>query len=212
MHRPIRSLLASFAVLATGLASCGSAEKNVSSAPASGGATAYFAGGCFWCVESDFEHVAGVSEAVSGYAGADMQNPTYKNHGDHAEYVEVRYDPSKVSYSQLVDTFFKTIDPFAVNAQFCDKGRAYRSGILYSTDAEKKVAEAAKAAVEAKFGKPVATEIVALKKFWVAEDYHQDYYKKNKIRYKYYRGGCGRDARVREIWGEEAGGLSSHYK
>jgi peptide-methionine (S)-S-oxide reductase len=130
MRRPIRYLLTGLTGLATGLVSCDTADKSVPSATAhtaAGGAIAYFAGGCFWCVESDFEDVAGVSEAVSGYAGGELQNPTYKNHADHAEVVEVRYDPLTVTYEQLVNTFWRTIDPFAVNRQFCDAGRSYRS-------------------------------------------------------------------------------------
>ena len=201
--------------IAIALTSCGSDHPEpepVKVHTASGGALAYFAGGCFWCIESDFEHVAGVSEVVSGYGGADMLNPTYENHGDHAEIVEIRYDPSKVTYAELVDTFWKTIDPFAVNRQFCDSGRAYRSAIFYSNATEQEIARSTKTTLEKRFGKPIATEISAHEKFWIAEGYHQDYYKKNPLRYKYYRNACGRDNRVKEIWGDEAGGLSSHYQ
>ncbi len=195
------------------LAGCGSPEKALTPTDtylASGGATAYFAGGCFWCVESDFEHVPGVSEVISGYAGGTMPNPTYENHGRHAEAVEVRYDPAKVTYEQLVSTFWRTIDPFAVDRQFCDAGRSYRSAIFYSDSSEKEVATRTKGEVATRFGKSVATEIEPLTQFWPAEGYHQDYYKKNGIRYKYYRSNCGRDDRVKEIWGDEAGGLSKH--
>ena len=213
MHRPTRTLIFALVLFAAGCSGCRTADKPTPSATAhvaAGGAVAYFAGGCFWCVESDFERVVGVSEAVSGYAGGNLQNPTYERHGDHAEVVEVRYDPSEVSYEELVHTFWRTIDPFAVDQQFCDSGRSYRSAILYSNDDEKAVAESTKAALTKRFKKPIATEIVALKEFWPAEGYHQDYSKKNKLRYKYYRNACGRDDRVREIWGDEAGGLSSH--
>jgi peptide-methionine (S)-S-oxide reductase len=209
MKHPLRPVL--IALLATGFASCGSPDESVLSTESyaeAGGATAYLAGGCFWCVESDFEHVPGVSEVISGYAGGDLENPTYENHGDHTEAVEVRYDPAKVTYEELVHIFWRTIDPFAVDKQFCDSGRSYRSAILYSNAAEKAVAESTKAAVAEQFGKSVATEIVPLTMFWPAEGYHQDYYKKNGLRYKYYRNGCGRDKRVKEIWGDEAGGLS----
>ena len=195
------------------IAACDTKTKDIPSTAdfvKSGGRTAYFAGGCFWCVEKDFEHVAGVSEVISGYSGGALENPTYKNHGDHAEIVEIRYDPKKVTYEQLVNTFWRTIDPFAVDKQFCDVGRSYRASIFYSNDEEKKIAETTKAAIEKKFNQRVGTEIVAFKKFWKAEEYHQDYYKKNPVRYKYYRNGCGRDARVKEIWGDEAGGLSKH--
>ncbi|MCB1099176.1 MAG: peptide-methionine (S)-S-oxide reductase MsrA [Verrucomicrobiae bacterium] len=213
MHR---SLFIFLSLLAISLTGCSTADKKTvptaSAFAQSGGAIAYFAGGCFWCVESDFEHVEGVTEVVSGYTGGDLHQPTYENHGDHAEAVEVRYDPSKVSYEQLVHTFWRTVDPFAVDRQFCDSGRSYRSAIFYSNEEEKGIAEAAKTAVEQRFKKSVATEVVALKEFWPAEEYHQDYYKQNGLRYKYYRNACGRDARVREIWGDEAGGLSSHYQ
>ncbi|MGK0188557.1 MAG: peptide-methionine (S)-S-oxide reductase [Verrucomicrobiales bacterium] len=202
--------------LTLSLSGCTSADRksvpSVIEHTSAGGSIAYFAGGCFWCVESDFEGVTGVSEAISGYAGGALENPTYKNHGDHTEVVEVRYDPSQVTYEQLVDTFWRTIDPFAVDRQFCDAGRSYRSAIFYSNAEEQRIAESSKKAVEKQFGKSVATEITGLTAFWMAEEYHQDYHTRNVIRYAYYRNACGRDARVKEIWSDEAGGLSDHYK
>lgn len=170
--------------------------------------TAIFAGGCFWCVEEAFEKVPGVSKAVSGYIGGTTPNPTYEQvaakQTGHAEAVEVTYDPSKVSYSQLVDWFWRNIDPFDANGQFCDKGSPYRSGIHYRGDAQKKVAEASKAALEAsgRFKQKIATELVAAGTFYPAEDYHQDYYKKNAARYQYYKFSCGRAQRLEAIWGK----------
>lgn len=170
--------------------------------------TAIFAGGCFWCVEEAFEKVPGVSKAVSGYIGGTTPNPTYEQvaakQTGHAEAVEVTYDPSKVSYSQLVDWFWRNIDPFDAHGQFCDKGSPYRSGIHYRGDAQKKVAEASKAALEAsgRFKQKIATELVAAGTFYPAEDYHQDYYKKNAARYQYYKFSCGRAQRLEAIWGK----------
>lgn len=170
--------------------------------------TAIFAGGCFWCVEEAFEKVPGVSKAVSGYIGGTTPNPTYEQvaakQTGHAEAVEVTYDPSKVSYSQLVDWFWRNIDPFDANGQFCDKGSPYRSGIHYRGDAQKKVAEASKAALDAsgRFKQKIATELVAAGTFYPAEDYHQDYYKKNAARYQYYKFSCGRAQRLEAIWGK----------
>lgn len=169
--------------------------------------TAIFAGGCFWCTESDFEKLPGVLHAVSGYTGGTEQNPTYEQVSaratGHTEAVEVTYDPAKVSYAQLVEFHWRHIDPTAKNQQFCDSGPQYRSGIYWKTPEQKKIAEASKDALE-KSGvlkAPIQTEILAATTFWPAEDYHQDYAKKNPVRYRYYRSGCGRDARLKELWG-----------
>jgi peptide-methionine (S)-S-oxide reductase len=168
-------------------------------------AVATFAGGCFWCMESDFEKLPGVIGAVSGYTGGHTVNPTYEDSSSgttgHAEAVEVTYDTSKLSYDQVLDYYWHHIDPLTANAQFCDHGSQYRSAIFYHNDQEKRAALASKATLEKKLGKPFATEIVAAGPFYKAEDYHQDYYKKNPVRYNYYRYGCGRDARVKEVWG-----------
>lgn len=170
-------------------------------------ATAVFAGGCFWCVEADFEKVAGVLAAESGYTGGKTVNPTYHDVGGggtgHTEAVKVTYDPAKVSYATLLDYFWHHIDPTVKDKQFCDTGSQYRSAIFYKDEAQKAVVEASKAAF-LKSGKlkEIYTEIVPEVAFYPAEDYHQDYYKKNPVRYKFYRLNCGRDARVAEVWGK----------
>lgn len=168
--------------------------------------TAIFAGGCFWCVESDFDKVKGVTSTVSGYTGGTSENPTYKNYvgGGHREAVEIKYDPTVVSYAELLKTFFRTVDPTDGGGQFCDRGFSYSTAI-YTLDAEQvNEAKAAAADAEAVLGKKIATEIVAATKFWPAEGYHQDYHHKNPIRYTYYRTSCGRDRTVEKLWGEQA--------
>jgi methionine-S-sulfoxide reductase len=170
--------------------------------------TAIFAGGCFWCVEEAFEKVPGVTAAVSGYIGGTVANPTYQQVSGgatgHAEAVQVTYDPGKVTYKQLVDWFWRNIDPLDAAGQFCDKGSEYRSAIFYSGDAQKKIAEDSKQALQAsgRFKQPIVTEITAAGPFYLAEDYHQDYYKKNEKRYQFYKFGCGRVQRLEQIWGK----------
>ena len=169
-------------------------------------AKAYFAGGCFWCTESDFEKLDGVVEAVSGYMGGHAANPTYKAVSagvtGHTEAVEVHYNPSQISYEALLAHFWPSIDPLTANAQFCDKGSQYRSAIFVANAQERAAAETSKANVEKQLGKPVVTEINDFAPFTAAESYHQDYYKKNPVRYRYYRHGCGRDARLEQLWGK----------
>ena len=184
-------------------------QQMESSQSASGpGATAIFAGGCFWCVEQDFEKLPGVLEVESGYTAGWTENPSYGSvsHGNtgHAEAVKVHYDPEKISYGQLVEYFWRHIDPTVKDRQFCDTGTAYRSGIYWQNEAERKVAEASRDALLAsgRF-KSIHTELAPATTFWRAEEYHQDYYKKNPLRYGYYRTVCGRDARVAAIWGEK---------
>ena len=180
-------------------------------APAQGPtAKAIFAGGCFWCVESDFDKVPGVISTTSGYTGGTVANPTYeqvshKNTG-HAESVLVVYDPSKVTYGQLLDRYWHSIDPTTKDAQFCDHGSPYRTAIFTLDEAQAKAAQASLAALEKSkpFKEPIVTQIVPAGPFYPAEDYHQDYYKKNPIRYQYYRSTCGRDARLKQLWGEKA--------
>lgn len=168
-------------------------------------ATAVFAGGCFWCTESDFEKLPGVVAAESGYTGGKTANPSYEavsaGHTGHTEAVRVTYDPDKVSYAQLVEFFWRTIDPTEKDRQFCDVGDQYRSGIYWGTDAERQVAEASLAKLKAsgRF-KNIYTEVKKADPFYVAEDYHQDYYKKNAVRYSYYRFSCGRDAQIKRVW------------
>ena len=171
-------------------------------------ATAVFAGGCFWCMESDFEKLPGVTTVVSGYAGGHTVNPTYEQSSSgttgHAESVQVTYDPGKVSYDQLVDYFWHHIDPLTANAQFCDHGSQYRAVIFYANETENQAATASKAKYEKQLGKPIVTEIVKAGPFYPAEEDHQDYYEKNPVRYEFYRKGCGRDARLKELWGARA--------
>ncbi len=166
--------------------------------------TAIFAGGCFWCVESDFEAVPGVREVVSGYTGGEMANPTYRNHGQHLEGARVFYDDTKVSYAQLLHVFWRSIDPTDDGGQFCDRGHAYTTAVFVANEEERKLAEESKAEAAEKLGKTIVTPIRDAGAFTDAEDYHQDYYKKNPARYDYYRRGCGRDARIEALWGEEA--------
>jgi peptide-methionine (S)-S-oxide reductase len=166
--------------------------------------TAIFAGGCFWCIEKDFEHVAGVVDVVSGYTGGSLKNPTYRNHQGHREAVKITYDDSKVSYDQLLNIFWRTVDPTDDGGQFCDRGYAYSTAV-YALDGDQlSLAQASKKQAAADLNQPIATEI-AMSSFWTdSEGYHQDYYKKNPVRYKYYRYRCGRDQRVKQLWGEQA--------
>jgi peptide-methionine (S)-S-oxide reductase len=171
-------------------------------------ATAIFAGGCFWCMEPPYDELDGVISTISGYTGGAKKNPTYEQvitgTTGHTEAVEVTYDPKKISYEKLLEVFWRNIDPFTANAQFCDVGSQYRSAIFYHDETQKSMAEKSKKALQARFKKPIVTEIVGATEFYPAEDYHQDYYKKNPIRYKVYRYGCGRDQRLREIWGPDS--------
>ena len=170
---------------------------------------AIFAGGCFWCEEASFEGQPGVIAVVSGYAGGSVKNPTYHQVGEgstgHAESVKVTFDPTKTSYTKLLDVYWHNVDPFSGDGQFCDRGDQYRPAIFVLDAAQKAVAEASKRAVEKQLGKPVAVEVTLVTEFWPAEDYHQDFYKKNPSRYHSYRLGCGRDKRLKEVWGTQAG-------
>ncbi len=167
------------------------------------------AGGCFWCMESDFEKLEGVTDVVSGFTGGTSKNPTYNgNHKGHFEAVEITYDPDKVSYQALLAYYWVHIDPFDDKGQFCDKGHSYLSAIFVANEAEKKIAEQSKRKVEEQFpNDKVVTPILQASTFYPIagnESYHQDYYKKNPIRYKAYRWNCGRDKRLKEIWGDKA--------
>jgi peptide-methionine (S)-S-oxide reductase len=171
-------------------------------------ATATFAGGCFWCMEPPFDRLEGVISTTSGYSGGSLKDPSYKQVSrggtGHAEVLQVIYDPEKVSYAELLDVFWHNIDPTRVDGQFCDGGNQYRSEIFYHNAEQKQLADQSKAAlVELKpFKKPVLTEVTQASIFYPAEDYHQDYYMKNPVRYKLYRYGCGRDMRLEELWGK----------
>ena len=168
-------------------------------------AKATFAGGCFWCMEPPFDKLDGVLATISGYAGGKKKNPTYEEVSagttGHTEVVQVTYDSKKISYSKLLEVFWHNIDPLTPNRQFCDAGSQYRSAILYHDQNQKRLAEESKATIAKRFKTPIVTEIVPLTEFFPAEDYHQDYYKKNPVRYQVYRYGCGRDQRLEELWG-----------
>lgn len=206
-----RTTFANLAVLALScllaLAGCAkAAEQRGSNNPdptldsANYSATLVVAGGCFWCVESDLEKLPGVGDVVSGYAGGATLNPTYRNHAEHLEVVRAPYDPAQTSYAEIIEYFLRHIDPLDAGGQFCDRGHSYTTAIFYETAQERGIAEAALKQAAAELGQPVVTPLIALEQFWVAEDYHQNYYKENPIRYNYYRKGCGRDARVAKVW------------
>ena len=175
-------------------------------APAPTTATATFAGGCFWCTEADFDKVEGVISTTSGFIGGMVVNPTYEQvvtgRTGHTEAVEIVYNPAAVSYEQLLEVFWKNHDPLAKDRQFCDRGNQYRPGIFYHNDEQRRLAEASKQKYQARFKQPIQTEITAATTFYKAEEYHQDYYKKNPVRYQFYRFNCGRDARLEELWGK----------
>lgn len=172
---------------------------------------ATFAGGCFWCMERPFDSIPGVVSITSGYTGGQKKDPNYKEvsagETGHAEAIQVVYDPAKVTYEKLLSVFWHNIDPTVKDRQFCDSGNQYRSGIFYHNEAQRRLALASKEQLEKNktFKEPIVTEIVQATEFTPAEDYHQQYYKKNPIRYKYYRTSCGRDKRLTELWGKEAG-------
>jgi len=195
------------AVLALAMpASCwAQAQPQTGAKPATARAT--FAGGCFWCMEEPFDKLDGVLATTSGYAGGQKRNPTYEEVSagvtGHTEAVQVLYDPKKVSYEKLLDVFWHNIDPTVKDRQFCDVGSQYRSSIFVHTDEQRRAAEASKSALEKSkpFKDAIVTPVVAATDFWPAEEYHQDYYRNNPIRYKYYRTGCGRDARLKQLWG-----------
>jgi peptide-methionine (S)-S-oxide reductase len=178
-------------------------------APKPGRAIATFAGGCFWCVESDFDKVPGVLETISGYTGGHVAKPTYEQVSSgttgHAESVEVVYDPSKVSYQQLLTYYWHHVDPTVKDRQFCDYGNQYRTAIFVHGEDQRKLAEASKQQVEAELKVPIYTQIAPAGPFYRAEEYHQDFYKKNPVKYKFYRWNCGRDQRVKQIWGAHKG-------
>lgn len=215
MHvkRPAFVIALSAGTLATGLAffsSAGAEDRRLEDPPARV-ATAVFAGGCFWCVEADFDKVKGVLETVSGYTGGTTERPTYKQvtYGNtgHYEAVRVTYDPATVTYDALVSYFIRHIDPTDAQGQFCDKGESYRSAIFVSGSGERQEAEAALTEAEGMLGAEVVTEVLPEAKFWPAEDYHQDYYIRSAVKYNYYRKACGRDARLEQLWGKSGKGV-----
>lgn len=172
-------------------------------------ATATFAGGCFWCMEKPFDKLEGVVSTTSGYTGGDLENPSYEQVSagttGHTEAIQIAYDPTKIGYEKLLEVFWHNIDPLTSNRQFCDAGSQYRSGIFYHDEQQRELAEQSKEKVAQTLGQKIVTELVAASAFYPAEAYHQDYYKKNPIRYKYYRNSCGRDKRLQQLWGQQAG-------
>lgn len=195
-----------------GLAALLFAVSNAFAQAAPNTAKATFAGGCFWCMEAPFDVLPGVISTTSGYIGGTKKNPTYQEVSSgrtgHAEAVQVVYDPKKVSYDKLLEVFWRNIDPTVKDQQFCDVGSQYRTGIFYHDEVQKKAAEASKAVLQKSkpFKGDLLTEITAATEFTPAEDYHQDFYIKNPTRYKFYRAGCGRDSRLKELWGAAASG------
>ncbi len=205
MSGKIRSAAAALAIL--GLAS-GFAAAQTGGDGRPQLATATFAGGCFWCMESPFDKLDGVFSVTVGYAGGSKAKPTYEQVSagstGHTESVELKYDPGKIGYAKLLDVFWHNIDPLTANAQFCDHGNQYRSAIFFHDAEQKRLAEASKVELEksGRFKQPIVTEIASATTFWPAEEYHQHYYLKNPLRYKYYRLSCGRDRRLEELWGQ----------
>jgi len=174
---------------------------------APGKATAIFAGGCFWCMEPPYDELAGVVATTSGYTGGKKLNPTYQEVSaggtGHFEAVQIAYDPAKVGYEKLLEVFWRNVDPLDGGGQFCDRGDSYKTAIFYQNEEQKRLAERSKAEIEQRLGKKVATPILPAATFYAAEDYHQDYYIKNPLRYKYYRYSCGRDQRLEKLWGKK---------
>ena len=203
----IRNVLIAFSATLL-LGATAATAQTVKPAPNPVQAKAIFAGGCFWCMEQPFDVLPGVVSTTSGYIGGQKKNPTYEEvsagRTGHTEAVQVVYDPQKVTYEKLLDVFWHNIDPTVKDQQFCDHGSQYRSGIFYTDDGQKRLAEASKAALDRNkpFTGAIVTEITRAAEFYPAEDYHQDYYLKNPLRYKYYRSGCGRDNRLKQLWGK----------
>ena len=170
--------------------------------------TATFAGGCFWCVESDFDHVPGVVETISGYTGGTTANPTYKDvtygKSGHYEAVKITFDANVISYRAMVDIFWRSVDPTDAGGQFCDRGESYRTAVFAHSEAQSQAARASKVAAAAALGNTIVTPIINASPFYIAEDEHQNYYDENPLRYRYYRSGCGRDNRLKFLWGAEA--------
>jgi len=200
---PVRKavLLAATALLGA----CSQSNPATAAPEGKGQAAAVFAGGCFWCTEADFDKMPGVISTTSGYTGGKVARPTYEQVSGggtgHIEAVRVVYDPRKISYGQLVERFFPTIDPLDAGGSFCDRGYQYRTALFVADADQRRIAEAAKARVAAQLKQPVQTLILPAATFYPAEGYHQDYYKKNAVRYRFYRWNCGRDQRLKQIWG-----------
>lgn len=215
--RPFKALLLAGLLSLAAAAGLARAQGTVEPPLPQGTERAIFAGGCFWCVESDFDHVPGVLRTISGYTGGTVKNPSYEQVGaggtGHLESVEIYFDPKKVSYEQLVDVFWHSVDPTDDLGQFCDQGPTYKTAIFATSPEQKRIAEASKKklAESGVLKRPIVTVIRTAGPFYRAEDYHQNYYKTHPLRYKFYRYSCGRDARLRELWGKDAHrGIADH--
>jgi peptide-methionine (S)-S-oxide reductase len=206
----MRRLLLGLFLTVVGIGLASAAEMAPLPKPGPGQAVATFAGGCFWCTESDFDHVKGVISTTSGYTGGKVANPTYEQVSaggtGHAESVEVIYDPKVVSYQQLLTYYWHHVDPTVKDRQFCDYGHQYRTAIFVHNEEERKLAEASKKKVEGELKKPIYTEIADAGTFYPAEEYHQNFYLKNPAKYKFYRWNCGRDQRLEQLWGKSKEG------
>ena len=203
-------LIPALAAVAIALGAAGAvAQQDAITMLKDGHALATFAGGCFWCMEPPYDKLDGVLSTISGYTGGSKADPTYREVSaggtGHAEVVQITYDPAKVSYEQLLEVFWRNVDPLDAGGQFCDRGDQYRTGIFVHDEEQRRLAEESKQALEnsGRFEQPIVTEIEEAGPFYPAEDYHQDYYEKNPLRYKFYRWNCGRDARLAELWGEQ---------
>ena len=199
----MKKLIAAFAAAGLiGAIACAQEDAPAPEKTIDASASAVFAGGCFWCMEADFEKLEGVGDVISGYAGGLKQNPTYEDHEGHLEVVRVPYDPSMVTDRELVDYVFRHVDPLDDGGQFCDRGHSYTTAVFYSNAEEYDAARAAKEEAAAALGEEIVTPLIEFTEFWKAEGYHQDYYKKNPVRYRFYRTSCGRDRRVKKVWGD----------
>ncbi|PSJ22073.1 peptide-methionine (S)-S-oxide reductase [Halomonas sp. ND22Bw] len=207
LNRPIR-LPALPLLLATAFAGPATAESDSTAIDGPAKESAVFGGGCFWCVEEAYDKVEGVVATTSGFAGGELENPSYEQVSsgdtDHIEVVKVEYDPERVDYRTLLYVFWRNIDPFAVNRQFCDRGRPYQSAIFPENADQRALAEATRDAMAERFGREIGVEILDFTAFYPAETYHQDYYDKNPVRYNFYKSACGREDRLQEVWGDEA--------
>ena len=205
MRMNIYRFMAALGGLLLGIALAATAAEPVAKAQAT--ATAVFAGGCFWCMEPPYDALPGVVASTSGYTGGQKLNPTYQevSAGDtgHIEAVQITYDPKQISYEKLLEVFWRNVDPLDQGGQFCDRGSTYTTAIFVQNEEERKTAELSKTAIEKRLGKTVVTVIRPAATFYAAEDYHQDYYVKNPVRYKYYRYRCGRDQRLEQLWGKK---------
>jgi len=204
-----RVILATLLLLATGAAGRGAdAQSTLAPPPPAGQKTAAFAGGCFWCMVHPFDHLDGVTSVRSGYTGGNVVTPSYHEVSagatGHREAVLVTYDPAKIGYDKLLEVFWRNVDPLDAGGQFCDRGMQYTTAIFVADAEQRRLAAASKAAMDKRFGKPVATEILDAGPFYEAEGYHQDYYKTNPVHYKFYRFSCGRDGRLEKLWAAEA--------